>query len=197
MNSTMLALATIVGSDAVEPSDAIIVLEGDGYSRVESAARLFKEGLAPVILISGGIADRPPFTIPAPMLAERIFRAGVPRRSVVVEAVSRNTREQSIAVMAYAKEKKWKRIILVASFFHQLRAYLTFLQAMKEARLKIRIFNAPVHGLPWFRKTSLRKDRLQLLEEEREKISLYRKKGHLASFRHAIWYERWKERQHL
>ena len=83
----------------------------------------------------------------------------------------------------------------MASGFHQPRAFLTFLRAMKEAGLKIQIFNAPAKGLPWFKKTSLGKTRLELLEEEFAKIEKYAKEGHLVPLQEAINYQKWKEKQ--
>jgi len=97
--------------------------------------------------------------------------------------------------MKIVKEKKWKKIILVVSHFHQPRAYLAFLRAMKDLNFKIQIFNAPVRELSWFNKTSLNKNRLQLLEEELKKIKKYIKKGHLVTIKEAIDYQKWKEKQ--
>lgn len=196
MTNDIFALSIIVNTDAVKKADAIILLEGDGYHRVESAVRMYTEGFAPVIVVSGGAVHQGSFTVPAPALAEKIVRAGIPQRRVIVEAESRSTREQAVAVMKIARENKWKKIILVASAFHQVRAYLTFLQAMKEMHMKFVIFNAPVRGLPWFRETSSERTRIALLASEMEKINVYAKKGHIASFSEMFAYERWKEKQH-
>lgn len=193
MNRNLFVLGAIVGADAVKKADAAVVLEGDGYVRAAEAVRLFRAGLTRTVVLSGGAIDRPRFTIPAPVLAEKVARGGVPRRRIVVEAESLNTREQAVAVMNIIREKKWKSIILVASPFHQLRAYLTFLQAMREARMKVVIRNSPARSLPWFRKTALGKSRVELAAEEARKIIVYARKGHLVSFSDALAYERWKE----
>ena len=97
--------------------------------------------------------------------------------------------------MKIVKERKWKRIILVASHFHQLRAFLTFLKTMKEAKLRIKIINVPVRELPWFKRTSLGKNRFQLLESELKKINQYIKKGHLVTVRETLKYQKWKEQK--
>jgi len=184
----------IVSNDLIKRSNVIICLEGDGYSRIEETTKLFKEKWAPMVVISGGYS-KPPFSIPARNLAKEIKRKGVPPQKIILEEKSQNTYEQAYEVLKIVKEKKWKRIILVASHFHQPRAYLTFLRAMKDLNFKIQIFNAPARKPSWLNKTSLNKNRLQLLEEEFKKIKKYTKKGHLVAIKEAIDYQKWKERK--
>ncbi len=191
---SQIKLITIVASDPIKKSDAVVCLEGDGYARVSKAANLFREKFAKNIVISGGY-NNPPFSLPARYLTKYLVKKGVPYRNIILEENSQNTHEQGREVMKIAKKNKWKRIILIASHFHQLRAYLTFLKAMKDLGLKIQILNAPSRGLPWFRKTSLGSTRLQLLEEEFKKINKYIKKGHLVTISEAINYQKWKEKQ--
>lgn len=190
-----IKLIAITNNDFIKKSDAIILLEGDGYNRIDQAVRIFKSGLAKKIIISGGNIDNPPFTIPAKLLAEKVYKAKIPKNKVVIEEKSQNTYEQGSEVMKIVKKEKWKKIILVASHFHQPRAFLTFLKAMKKCGLKIQIFNSPARGLSWFKKNSLGLNRLQMLENEFEKIAKYGKKGELVSISEAISYQNWKEKQ--
>lgn len=189
-----LKLMVLSSNDRLLKSDAIVCLEGDGYSRIEKATELFKEKWAKKVLISGGY-NHPPFSLPAKDLAKKLIRRGVPPQSIILEEKSQDTYEQGKEVMKIVKERKWKRIILVASHFHQLRAFLTFLEAMNGARLKIQIFNAPVRKLAWFEKTALGQTRFQLLETELKKINQYSKKGHLVTTKEALAYQKWKEQK--
>jgi uncharacterized SAM-binding protein YcdF (DUF218 family) len=149
--------------------------------------------LAKNIVVSGN-CNNPPFSIPAKKLAKYLVKKGIPGQKIILETISQNTHEQAVEVMKIVSKKRWNRITLVASHFHQLRAYLTFLKAMKNLDLKIYIFNAPVRKLSWFNKTSLGINRLQLMEKEFEKIDQYKKNGHLATIQEAIKYQEWKER---
>ena len=45
----------IVDNDNIQKSDAIILLEGDGFNRYRKAVELYKEGYAEKIVFSGGI----------------------------------------------------------------------------------------------------------------------------------------------
>lgn len=187
-----IKLVALVYNDCLKKSDAVVCIEGDGYNRIDQTVKIYKQGLAKKIVVSGGFTGMPPFTIPAHKLAKKILRKGVPKSAIIIEKKSQNTYEQGIEILKLAKEKKWKKIILVASHFHQPRAYLTFLKALKDAKLKIQIFNAPARDLPWFKKTPLKGlTRLQLLEDEFGKI----KKYNLPSIKEVIKYQQWKERQ--
>lgn len=182
----------LVNNDCIEKSDAVICLEGDGYARVNQTIKIFQLGLAKQLVISGGFKGETDFTIPASQLLKK-FIGQIPKEKIIIEEKSQNTYEQGIEVIKIAKQKKWEKIIIVASHFHQARAYLTFLKAMQKAGLKIKIFNSPARDLPWFRKTALGISRLELLEEEFKKIKAYAKNNHIASLDYAISYQAWKE----
>ena len=184
MNLEESKIMSLVLSDPILKSDAVVCLEGDGQERTKKALEIFKNGLAPIIIVSGGY-DNPPFSIVALKMAEYLIKEGAQKEKIIIEPNSQNTREQAEEVMKIVKENNWKRIILVASQFHQLRAYLTFLKAMKDANMKIVIINAPVGD----------KSRKKLLEEEFKKIKEYEKKGHIFTFNQALEYQIGKEAQ--
>jgi uncharacterized SAM-binding protein YcdF (DUF218 family) len=164
-------------------ADAIVCLEGDGQNRTQKALELFQQGFAPLIIVSGAY-DNPPFSIVAVKMADYLFQAGVPKEKIIIEGKSQNTKEQAEEVFKIVKESNLQKIILVASEFHQLRAYLTFLKAMEDADLKIVITNVPAKG-----------EYQDLFDEELRKIQEYQKKGHILSFEKALEYQTWKYQQ--
>lgn len=183
----------MVSNDRLKKSEAIIILEGDGLNRVAEGARLYKDGWAPLVVISGGI-DKPPHSLPAKQMLPALLSFGVPERAIFLEERSMNTREQAVEIMKLVKERKWRSIILVASHYHQYRSYLTFLKAMNEAGLKISIIVAPERNLSWFAdEQDAGGRRVDVLETEFEKIETYKASGHIVSFEEAIEYQEWKE----
>ncbi len=186
-------LIALVSNEMLKKSDAIVCLEGDNNLRTERALELFKSEMAPIIVVSGGLEDSLG-SIPALEMADYLKKKDVPDDNIIIESASKNTYDQAQNVIKIVKERKWKRIILVASAFHQPRAFLTFLRAAKSYKLKIEIFNAPAKH-PWFEKKNLGLSRLKLLSREFEKIKEYQKKGHLSSIKKAIEYQKWKEKQ--
>lgn len=187
-------LLALVNNNTPTKADAIVVLEGDGEARVAETAALFKAGYAKTVVVSGGATYLPFFTVPARALAVRLCRAGVPLRALILENESQNTHDQGLAIVRLAKKKRWRRILLVTSLFHQLRAHLTFLQAMRDVGYRLCVINAPARGLSWFKKTAAGRTRLELFQEEMKKIHAYQKKGDAANFSEALAYEQWKER---
>lgn len=185
----------LISNDTLKKSDAIIILEGDGFNRISHGAFLFKNNWAPLIVISGGI-DKPPHSLPAKVMLPELLKFGLKENSVLLEDRSMNTREQAIEIMKLAKERDWKSIIMVASHYHEYRAYLTFLKGMQEVGLKISIINSPARDLKWFEDDeSAGGKRADVLEKEFEKIDEYALKGHVVSFREAIDYQLFKEFQ--
>lgn len=181
----------LVSNDALKKADAIVVLEGDGLVRVQEGARLFREGWAPVVVLSGGV-QRPPVSIPAADMRPHLREAGVPEGCIILEEHSQHTRDQAVEVTKLVRSCGWSRIILIASPYHQYRAYLTFLKAMQEAGAPFCIINAPARQIPWFASDDQGR-RIDLLDGEMERVDLYRASGHVATDVEALAYQEWKE----
>ena len=182
----------LVGNDLLVSSDAIVLLEGDGFSRLAKCAELFHENYAPVICFSGGAKNSDYGSFPFEMFEDKLADYNLTKSNFIVENLSRNTQEQAIEIIKIAKERYWTKIILVASNFHQYRAYLTFLQALNQTNTTLVIMNAPARNLPWF-EVQPWGQRFELLDKEFEKIEKYTALGHIANFSEAIAYQKWKE----
>ena len=113
-----------------------------------------------------------------------------PPADIIIEENSQSTKEQAINIIELAKKSDWKKIILIASHYHQPRAFLTFLKAMRDAEVKLHIINAPARELSWFERNPWGR-RFDLLDAEMEKIERY--KDDLASFKEGILHQQSKE----
>ena len=194
MSQDLSTIIAITDSEAIKKSNAVIWLEGDGLARMDEVLRVYQEGLADYIIVSGGVDDGRPVAIPASKFAEELYKKGIPPEKVIIEGASQNTFEQGTEVMKIVAQKGWQKIILVASHYHQPRAYLTFLKAMINAGLKIMIYNSPTRDLAWFEKV-VDKNRAELFEGELKKIGEYGAKGHICPVKDALEYQAWKEKQ--
>jgi len=185
----------IIDNDCIMKSDAIILLEGDGYHRYSKAAGLYRDGWADKIVFSGNITDYEYGSFPLSDVLPHILETGVPREAVIHENISLNTYEQAREVLDLARKNDWKKLILVASHEHQYRAYLTFLRQVLDMDIGILIYNSPARNLGWFVNSGwgVRFDRLEI---EFDRIDKYSKMGHLATYKEVIDYQKWKE-QHL
>ena len=181
-----------VDNDVLEKSDAIILLEGDGFNRYRKAVDLYKNGFSDKIIFSGGVTDLDYGSYPFEEILPKILAEGIPKDAIIHESNSRNTYEQAIEVIKICIKNNWTKIILIATHDHQYRAYLTFLNQVLKNNEKIILFNAPVRNLGWFNETGwgIRVDRLNT---EFKKINSYIEKGHIATFKQGIDYQQWKE----
>ena len=187
-------ILAIVDHDSLSTSDAIILLEGDGFDRFRKAVSLYKQGKAPKIVFSGNITDYDYGSYPFAEVLPRMLEAGVPEEVIIHEDKSLNTREQAVEVVRMAQERGWKKLILVASHEHQYRAYLTFLREVLDSKSGITLYNAPARNLDWFVDKGWG-TRFERLEAEILRIEKYTEMGHLANAQEVIDYQKWKEAQ--
>lgn len=187
-------IMAIVDNDCLKPSDAIILLEGDGFHRFQKAVDLYKKGYGKKIVFSGAIVQKEYGSYPFEEVKPLILNAGVPEEDLIHEDKSLQTQQQAVEVVKMAMENGWKRLVLVASHEHQYRAYLTFLRQVLDSKSGIILYNAPVRNLDWFVDSGwgMRFDRLRAEIERIEKYSAY---GHLASAQDVVEYQQWKEKQ--
>ncbi|MBD2101214.1 YdcF family protein [Leptolyngbya sp. FACHB-261] len=106
--------------------------EGD---RVIYGARLYRAGLAPWLVMSGGRVDwlgvgGPPESGDMAALAEAM---GVPRRAILEEPSSFNTYENARNVKAILQERGLRRVLLVTSALHMPRSLAIFAKQGIEA----------------------------------------------------------------
>lgn len=183
---------TLLFNDPLKKSDVIILLCGDMDNRVKKVVQLFKDGWGGKILISGGIEDLNYGSIPSFKLKKKIIKLGVSDDSIILENESLNTKDQAKNVISLVTRNKWKRLILVASHYHQARAFLTFLKQLEKNNLRVEIINAAASDLDWFKKNDWGV-RFSLLEQEFDKIKAYQKRGDVSSFKKGLEYLKWRQ----
>lgn len=187
---------SLTDNSIIERSDAIILLEGDGYYRVQKSIDLYYANWGDKIVFSGNVTNEAYGSYPFEWIAPLFKDAGISEKDIIHENKSTNTLEQAVEVIEMARKFDWKKIILVASHYHQYRAFLTFLKQVLKEMPELIIFNAPVSNLPWFNDCVWGK-RIDLLKDEFKKIELYGQENDLATFEEALNYYKWRETQLL
>lgn len=185
-------ILAIIDNDCLTPSDAVILLEGDGFFRFSKAVDLYKRGMAKKIVFSGNIIDKDYGSFPFEEVKPFILEGGVPEEDLIHEDVSQHTREQAVEVVKMALTNGWKKLALVASHEHQYRAYLTFLREVLDTNSGLILYNAPVRNLNWFVDAGWG-IRYERLAAEFERIERYSSMGHLATANEVVEYQKWKE----
>ena len=185
-------IIAIVDNDCFSKSDAAILLEGDGFFRVNKAIDLYKKGLVSKIVFSGNIVNKSYGSYPFEEIRPLLVQGGIKDIDLIYENKSTHTREQAIEVIDLSIKMGWKKLALVASHEHQYRAYLTFLRELIDRDRRIILYNTPARKLTWFVDVGWGK-RIDRLSSEFDRIERYSEMGHLATFGEAIEYQKWKE----
>ena len=124
-------LAPMLLDDSSAQADAIVVLGagviGDcvpnlnGMRRVLLGAKLFRDGRAPLLVVTGGSRgehDCPVADAMAPLARD----AGVPADKIILERQSRNTHENGERTAPLLRERNASRILVVTDRLHMRRA---------------------------------------------------------------------------
>lgn len=110
--------------DEPETADLIIVFGGKRLERAERGAELYKAGLAPKVLITGG-DKRDIGVCEAERLKDHMVGLGVPAEAIIIEGESVNTLENVRRSVAIVEEhfgwKNLKNVILVSAPYHLRR----------------------------------------------------------------------------
>lgn len=115
--------------DQRRPADAIVVLGAAHYNgrpshvlraRLDHATELYREHLAPVIIVTGGMAEGDRVS-EATVSQRYLVASDVPAEAVVVQPVGRNTRESVVSAAEWLDDRGLETVLLVSDPFHMAR----------------------------------------------------------------------------
>jgi uncharacterized SAM-binding protein YcdF (DUF218 family) len=144
--------AVVIASrrDTAGPADAIVVMGAAQYdgrpspvlrARLDHAATLFRRGLAPLVIVTGGVGTGD--TVSEAVVGRRyLIAAGLPPASVAAESAGRTSAASVRAAARRMHERGGTRAVFVSDGFHLLR--LGFLAR----RLGLRALASPVPESP-------------------------------------------------
>ena len=128
--------------DQIARHDAIVVLGGGlrppqrpaqhiqigaGSDRYWYAARLYKAGKAPRIIVAGGnVFQQPDVRGEAHYAATLLQDWGIPADSIAIEPASRTTEQNMRNTVSYLQSRGMASVLLVTSAIHMPRAYHLF-----------------------------------------------------------------------
>ena len=136
-------------NDPLEKSDLIVVLGGGPETRPFEAARLYKKGLAPRILVM----DAKPFPaqelglieLDAVVARKVLLKMEVPESNIVTCAeMVESTRDECDAVRHWAATNGIKRIIIATDLFHTRRVRWIFRKELAPAGIEVAVDATPV-----------------------------------------------------
>jgi uncharacterized SAM-binding protein YcdF (DUF218 family) len=106
----------------------------DASDRVLHAARLYRAGKAPVVLVSGGRLEWSAASVPESQeIAALLVEWGVPKAAIVEERDSATTRQNAVGTARILAERRLRKVLLVTSALHMPRALAAFRRAGVDA----------------------------------------------------------------
>jgi uncharacterized SAM-binding protein YcdF (DUF218 family) len=127
---TLVQVWRTARTERARPSEAIVVLGAAQYdgqpspvleARLEHAAELYHEGLAPWVVVTGGRASGDRFT-EATASANYLHGLGVPDGVILRETTGRSTWESLVATARFLHDRGIDRVVLVSDGYHLARA---------------------------------------------------------------------------
>lgn len=122
--------------DPLQKSDAIFVLAGTRLERPFEAVDLYKEGYAPLIVLSPGrpepgeaLLRQRGITFPSEVELERdaLVQLGIPASAIVAtNGYIDNTAQEANLLRSMVAAHQWRRVIIVTSKYHTRRAAFAF-----------------------------------------------------------------------
>ena len=136
----------LVTDDCLERADAILMLTGDFPARILEVVELYREGYAPLIVLTRSV-EPPGYqelikrNVAAPELHDLnrsvALQLGVPEAAVIVlERKANSTRTEVDALLAFLTERNLESVILVTSRYHTTRALRIFKRG-SDGRIKV------------------------------------------------------------
>ena len=116
------------------PAKAIVVLGARVYApgapspalarRAEKAAELYRQGLAPLVIFSGGVSGQLPSE--ASVARDLAVSLGVPASACVLEEGSHSTQQNAELTAPLLRARSIDEVVLVSDGYHLFRARLLF-----------------------------------------------------------------------
>jgi len=115
--------------DEARPAGAIIVFGAAEYvgrpspvfrARLDHAYELFKRGLAPVVIVTGGAGGDPQYR-EGSVGRDYLIARGIPDRNLIAETQTDDTAEQAVRTAAIMRENSIKDADVVSDAYHIFR----------------------------------------------------------------------------
>lgn len=117
---TAMKAIVVLGARVVSQDEASPALQ----RRAEKAAELYRQGLAPLVVFSGGIAGKLPSE--ASVARDLAVQLGVPPEACVLEEGSHTTRQNAELTAPLLRARGIDEVVLVSDGYHLYRARALF-----------------------------------------------------------------------
>jgi len=117
--------------DQAQPADAIVVLGAAAYDavpspvfreRIEHGLALYRQGVAPRIIFTGGYGGRGARFAESQVARRYAIAHGIPEDAIWIESRSQNTCQNLLGTRQLLHENAWNTVVVVSDPLHMMRA---------------------------------------------------------------------------
>jgi vancomycin permeability regulator SanA len=145
-------------TDYSRPADAIVVFGARAYAdgsmstalhdRTRTAVDLYRAGVAPVLIFSGGPGDGDVHETEA--MRRWALAQGVPDSAIMRDEGGLSTQHTVENTVSRFRKHGFERVLAVSQFYHLPRIKLAYLRAGVDVHTVPARPSAPLYGTPWF-----------------------------------------------
>ena len=177
-----LAGRFLVRQDAMESADAIFVLAGGRVDRWLEGVELYRERIAPAVVLSPGLITKAEYDLrargvrypaEAELARDAMLQLGVPADAIrILSGTVDNTAHEAEALHRLARESGWRTVVIVTSPYHTRRTGFAFRRELRDSGVRVLVRGSrfdesdPPH---WWRH---RAD-IRFVTSELQKLALY------------------------
>lgn len=127
--ATVAQILETASQQQIHRADAIVVFGAAEYSghpspvlraRLDRALELFQQGIAPVVITTGGAAADPKFS-EGGVGRDYLMRHGIPERSLIAETQGHDTSESAVRVAVIMRANNLHSCVAVSDAYHVFR----------------------------------------------------------------------------
>lgn len=159
---------------------------------LNKAAKLYKKFRVPVAICGHKASGYDGFT----SWQRQLVKRGLPKKHILAVPHPKgliNTLSESQALIQFAKQRHWQKLIIASTPYHQIRAFMTLTGIVQKYYPKLKLYSQP--GLPgdWntvaiHHQGIFKAKRRRFLRSEFQRILKYQKKGDLLSAAQVLAY---------
>jgi uncharacterized SAM-binding protein YcdF (DUF218 family) len=173
----------LIIDDPLQPADAIVLLAGAHAERWLEAVDLYREGIAPHILMSPGIVEPAEvrvremgirFPSQAELARDAMTQMGVPASAITVLPGSvDNTADEAARARPVVSERGWTSLVVVTSKYHTRRTRFSFQREFRGTPVRVQVRGSRYDNRTPARWWTSRSDQRYVITEL-QKLAAYR-----------------------
>ena len=138
----------LIEEDELQRTEALFVLSGNAESRAKESAKLLRSAYAPLAICTGEVVPDLFKEVgiemnEAELSRSKLLTVGIANEKIRLLPIGTSTREEADAILAYCKDNRIRKIMVVSDKFHTNRINYAFRDKFENAGIDLILRGAP------------------------------------------------------